>query len=359
MKKVEISLAEEVLLEATSHITVPNDNISNSIDEILRGPHKTYRYVLITAILAKSTNDEIDILSLQAGDDSEGAYDARSLCHKVIVPFERNYYPNSLGGSNEPYLNKPARFPRISLDNAVRKGNDYRTLSKMIEILSEISSSEQARIYLCKALWTLSDIYNSIEEKFNIDEIEIDQSSNPQTLLDFICELTESSFEGEICPLVVSAIEHYYYNGERKVIAHKVNESGASSKEIGDIDIFDSAEILISSIEVKDKDFTKEDVEHAINKFRLANLRNTMFIYGKNVSYKKREVFKTSQRLGNNGYFCVVISIIDFAKIRLYSMKQPIELIDFVNTLLLYAKQINAKDETLNWIKRTVGLMSL
>ena len=69
--------------------------------------------------MAKAVNKEIDALSLQAGDESDGAYDARSLCHKVLVPFEREFMPNSLGGSNEPFLNKPARFPRLTPDNAV------------------------------------------------------------------------------------------------------------------------------------------------------------------------------------------------------------------------------------------------
>lgn len=61
-----------------------------------------------------------------------------------------------------------------------------------------------------------------------------------------------------MCPLVVAAIEHLYYKGAKTVVPHKVNESGASSKEVGDIDIFDNAEQLVSSIEVKDKDFTKK-----------------------------------------------------------------------------------------------------
>lgn len=88
---------------------------------------------MVTALLAKSTNKDVDILSLQAKDNSVGAYDARSLCHKVIVPFERSTYPNSLGGSNEPFLNKPARFQRLSKTNAVRSGNDSETLESLIK----------------------------------------------------------------------------------------------------------------------------------------------------------------------------------------------------------------------------------
>ena len=88
MKRIDKSMAESILSQANESRNMVNDEIGTSIENVLRGSHKTYKYVLVTALLAKSVNEEIDALSLQAGDDSEGAYDARSLCHNVIVPFE-------------------------------------------------------------------------------------------------------------------------------------------------------------------------------------------------------------------------------------------------------------------------------
>ena len=87
MQKVDKEKAEKVLRTANEKPVYQDDTIGVSIDSILRGSHKTYRYVLVTALLAKSTNKDVDILSLQAKDNSVGAYDARSLCHKVIVPY--------------------------------------------------------------------------------------------------------------------------------------------------------------------------------------------------------------------------------------------------------------------------------
>lgn len=237
MQKVDKEKAEKVLRMANEKPVYQDDTIGASIDSILRGSHKTYRYVLVTSLLAKSTNKDVDILSLQAKDDSSGAYDARSLCHKVIVPFERSTYPNSLGGSNEPFLNKPARFQRLAKTNAVRSGNDSETLESLIKILSEIQTKKQAFKYLSSALCSLRDIYSEIEEKYSIPDLEIEDEANPQSILDYVNTLIKNSFEGEMCPLVVAAIEHLYYKGEKTVVPHKVNESGASSKEVGDIDI--------------------------------------------------------------------------------------------------------------------------
>ena len=351
MKKIDINSALKVLLKANKNSKIANDHIGELITKVLRGSHKTYRYILVTALLAKSTNQEIDPLSLQAGDDSEGAYDARSLCHKVIIPFEREYYPNGIGGSNEPFLNKPARFTRLSENNAVRRGNDMEILKIVIEILSSLKTSEVAFTYLSSAICNIAQISKEDADKYQFPDLDIDIANMPQTILDYIIELTRQSFEGEICPLVVSALEYLYYEGTNKIIPHKVNECGTSSNEIGDIDIFTSSDKLLSSIEVKDKDFTKEDVEHAIHKFALGKVGKSLFIFGRKVSFNKDEVFSTAAKLGKQGFYCSVISIEDYAKMRIYSIKHDFSINEFVSLLLHFAKEINAKDETINWIK--------
>ncbi len=352
MQKVDREKAEKVLETVCEKPVHQDDATGISIDQILRGSHKTYKYVLVTALLAKSTNKDIDILSLQAKDDSDGAYDARSLCHKVIVPFERKVCPNSLGGSNEPFLNKPARFPRLEKTNAVRSGNDAETLESLIKILSEIKTSKEAQKYLSSALYTMQKISNEIEEKYSIPDMEIEDEANPQFILDYVNALIKDSFEGEMCPLVAAAIEHIYYRGEKTIVPHKVNESGASSKEVGDIDVFDNAEQLVSSIEVKDKDFTKEDVEHAITKFAQARVEKSLFIFGKHVRFEKHDVYETAAALGKKGYFCSVVSIMDFMRMRLYSMDGDVTISKLAHLLLKYARQINAKDDTIEWIKK-------
>ena len=353
MKKVSELLAKKILQELSNNPTFRNDAVGKEIKAVLNGTHKTYKYVLVNGLLAKATNEEIDALSLQAGDDSDGAFDARSLCHKVLVPFEREVMPNSLGGSNEPFLNKPARFPRLTTENAVRKGNDMRTLKSLISILSKVNNSQTAKIYLSSALANMAEIANAVAEKYELPDSELEDLTGPQIILDFVCQVTESKLEGEMCPLVVAAIEHFYYGGTRIVVPHKVNESGASSKEVGDIDIIDNEGNIVSSIEVKDKDFAKIDVEHAIKKFAYAKLTNTLFIYGKAVVYDADEVYKTASDYGRNGYFCSIVSIIDFVRIRLYSIERSISLQEFVTVILGYAKNINAKDETIDWIKNT------
>lgn len=60
--------------------STPACNHSDFIDNT----HLTYKYVLFTAILSKETDESINPLCLQKKSELPGAYDARTVCHKVI-----------------------------------------------------------------------------------------------------------------------------------------------------------------------------------------------------------------------------------------------------------------------------------
>lgn len=349
MATVDVKTAALVLERALIEAQLIADSKAQKIDAILCGTHKTYRYILVTALLGKATNSDIDILSLQADDGSNGKYDARSLCHHVIVPFETVKLPGCLGNSNEPFLNKPARFPYISKSNAVRRGRDFQTLCDLIEVLSDIKDSETAYKYLKSALFRMKANSEIFIAKFSIGDMILDISEFSQLVLDYIYAITDHTLEGEVCPLIVSELEKMYLGKDYRVVPHKVNQSGASSKEVGDIDVFKDNK-LIYSIEVKDKDFNENDVLHSIQKFRTAHLSTSFFIYGKNVNFDEDSVFNTLKRVGREGHYCCLISILNYAKLRIADIK-AITVRDFVDGMLKFAKVINAKDDTINEIK--------
>lgn len=354
---VDKTKARGTLLVAFKGRKEINDSIGNRIREVITGKHKTYRYVLVTGLLSKATDENVDPLSLQANDSSKGAYDARTIAHDVLVPFEREYLPNSLGNSNEPFLNNPARHPRLSFDNAVRQGKDRIILGKAIEVLSAMNSQKKALKYLKSALAVMDEVSRVFNRKYEIDGSGIATSQTAQSVLDYIFCLTENPCEGEICPIIVSVLESLYLPTSFRVVAHKVNESGSSSKEVGDIDVLNEHGEVINSIEVKDKDFTKEDVEHAIRKFHQAGLERTLFVYGKKVNFNQTEVWQLAARYGRIGCYCAVMSILDYAKLRLFSIDN-IDLNSFVIKLLQEAKIIGAKDSTIEWIKTNIQQIS-
>ena len=95
MRKINLDQAAALAIlrsaakQARATAFKPSSKYAEAIEAIITGSHLTYKYVLTTALLAKATDARINPLALQAGADLDGAYDARSLCHDVIVPNEK------------------------------------------------------------------------------------------------------------------------------------------------------------------------------------------------------------------------------------------------------------------------------
>lgn len=280
-KKIEAAAATTILkrsLQEARKSLETQGGQREFLETVLLGTHKTYRYVLLTAILAKATSEDIDILALQAKGKGDGAYDARSLCHNVVVPFEREYLNSALGGSNEPYLNKPARFQRLSIKNAVRSGNDREILQLMCDTLPGLNK-KNAYLNLVDSLRILIKEGARLKEELARTIIEDQELYN---LRRFILQFSAVSHEGETLAASVGAcLRMIYKESLFTVEVHNVNQSGASSKEVADIDVY-SGNIIFLGIELKDKAYRKQDVQHAISKAIKANLMRLMFVEGVN-----------------------------------------------------------------------------
>jgi hypothetical protein len=341
--------AEQILLKAFRERCLKSDEICKKIKAVLTGSHKTYKYVLVTGLLAKATDNKVNALALQAGAQIDGAYDARSLCHSVIVPFERDFLQSALGGSNEPFLNKPARFTHLSSTNAVRKGNDKETLLTLIYIFESIKTSKSASEYLSCALEILNE---RITELKDLNDSAIKYNPTLVEIYEFIFNFLEKSFEGETCAIIIGALEKIYYKkmgANYKVITHKVNQSGASSKETGDIDIF-KGDKFIYSIEIKDKIFTEYDVEHAFNKILRANGKKGEFIYGPKATFDSKQIDLKLKEFEEKGFYTLLHDVFSYCrhtlmKVELYSKQE------FIDTLMDTATEINSKEDLKKWIR--------
>ncbi len=343
------SSAEKKLLAAFKAPCKKSDKVLRLISDVISGTHKTYKYILVTGLLAKASNEEVNPLALQAGAPIKGSYDARSLCHKVLVPFERHFLHNALGGSNEPFLNKPARFTHLSDSNAVRGGNDRKTLNAVIEIFSSINSSEGAIQYLSCSLKLI------IKRIKHISQMEDTSISFNPTLIDiyeFIVHFIEKSFEGETCAVVVGTLEKIYHSrlkGNYLVVPHKVNQSGASSKEVGDIDVFEN-KIFQYSFEVKDKSFTEYDLEHAFNKIIENKGTKGVFICGPKSSFDQDSINTKLNEYEKKGFLTLFLDIHTYSKMMLFRINITDKSI-FIKALMDTAICINSKESVKAWIQ--------
>ncbi len=159
--------------------------------------------------------------------------------------------------------------------------------------------------------------------------------------------------KGETSAIIVGTLEsllHHHLDGKYRVVTHKINQSGASSKEIGDIDVFDH-EGFYYSIEVKDKNFTEHDVEHAFNKVLNRNGRKAAFIYGLQVNFNENEISKKLKKFEEKGLFVMLQDINSHIKNILFRLPVFTRQ-EFIERLIETSKAVNCKQETTQWIKQ-------
>ncbi len=322
------------------------------IKMIIQGKHLTFRYLLVTALLGKATNPKINALALQAGAKVAGAYDARSLCHGVVVSLERQLLQSALGGSNEPFLNKPARFPTISPANPVRAGKDREMLQILHDLLSKIKTSEQAFGALCVA-------FSSAIEQQKKRVRSLAPSSNSQDsqlkVLEFLEVFVSESIGGQVAAILTGTVLSLYFEQFEffEVIVHPVNQSGASSREVADIDIKRNGEIFVA-VEVKDKQFTDRDLDHAAFKASQYGLKSISFITGTNGVYAGGSLEQAREDiLAERGVSIVLVDLLSFVK-SIVALCPDLSFVIFLQKLQNCATGARVKDEVLEHIEQSL-----
>lgn len=285
-KTAATRILKESFARCSATLAVDCD-IRKTIDFILRGKNcLTYRYILFAALVAKATNQDADILALQAGDKSEGAYDARSLASKVVYPFQLAFLGNILDGSNnDPLVNKPARFERLSPDNHSAAGDPQKALVALCRDLPKIGSSAQAITcldYLVSRLIVLKRNRNDLEA-------QIEEKANDTGLFavrGLLSELLDQGFGGAALTIAATALLSLQFKPENGYVVkpHPVNQSGKSKRQFSDLDIFKDGEPFMGT-ELKDRPFTEIDVRRAADNALSAGASSLLFIAGRQSSF--------------------------------------------------------------------------
>ncbi len=322
----------------------PAGPYSEEIRRVILGTHKTYRYILLNGLLAKATSNECNPVVLQAGSELQGAFDARSLCHGVVVPIERELLGDRLGGSNEPFLNKPARFPELATTNAVRRGNDTILLETSIDVLSNMHTSEQAIESLNDCLyWVFQRESRNVADYLS----DTSQAFCQASIVEFAKELISISVEGETCAILAGVTFDILGRATGRnllVKTHKANQAGTSSNEISDIDVYEGRGLVFTA-EVKDKTFTAHDVQHAIGKAAQAGHNSLFFIKGPRGILEGETENNLSQQWIARGFNVYFIDILSYF-ISILAIAPEIDHRELMSWVDKHAENAKVKDET-------------
>ncbi len=327
-------------------------SIKTTIDFVMNGKNcLTYKYIMLTALLAKAVDPSIDILSLQAGDDSEGAYDARSLASKVVYKFQAAFLGNVLDGSNsDPLVNKPGRFLRLSPDNAAAGGDPKMALQLLCANLPKVESSIDARQcvdYIVSMLLAEKANRDAKKEKFD----SIANNMSVFNVREFMSNLLDQGFGGASLVLVTTALYHLQFPAdEYRIVAHPANQSGTSKKQFSDLDIYCDNHPFMGT-ELKDKPFSSTDVDHAAATAFNAGAKSLLFVAGRQSTFASQPptyFAKTQEKYAQRGMYVGVTSIDALMDIT-FSSHMNVNIIHLLDVIRDTAEDIGALEAQM-WV---------
>lgn len=271
---------------------LPSGKVLVSVDlnerlvKIFGSKTKTYQYAVITQLLAKLVDPTKDARCIQKleGDSDPSRFDARSLCSKVVVPWEREV-GSPLGLKDDPYVNNPMRVSDFSLTYQ-HKQKDKRTWAELVALFEHVQSHPSAvRPLLLQALLAVKVLREGQTVKYPTP-----QRASLQDTLSATHAFLKTKSGGARLQVVGFAV----FDAIRKtwgifdeVTTSSVNASDASSGKPADIVCRRNGEVIMAC-EVKDRDLNIEMLHGAITNARLEKVGELFaLIRGKDASHEK------------------------------------------------------------------------
>ena len=247
----------------------PPPQMQHLIEQVLSASDVAFKYILVTAFLAKCVNRDIHARALQAGSSLNGAYDARSLCHKLVVGYEKSK-GNLFGLSNEPFGGKPARHPEHREDNPqLRNKTGAKALHQALEAAQ---SAKPSAVFMGLVHILRLGAAHAANQKQVVADVEV----NLLQVLDFIRVFLRESDGG--CRLVgVWGAFQALMCENGKVKVYSPNSADFFAKTSGDVEVY-YGEVLVSASECKQRPLHVDDVNHGIMKAMRNGVPEYLFV---------------------------------------------------------------------------------
>lgn len=235
----------------------PPAPIRKLIEATMQATDVTYKYILVTGLLGKCADPRVHPRVLQAGSSLRESYDARSLCHSVIVPFEHEH-GDLFGLSNEPFLNKPARHPEHDKNNLQLKN---KSLARNVHDALEWAHSAPMGEVFAALVHTLR---LAKERAANKTEAAIATKANLRGTIEFVREFLQDADGGARLAAIWGAFTSLLEENAR-VDVGLPTRSDSFAGASGDVEVFVEDE-LVSAAECKHRPLTADDIKHGIKK---------------------------------------------------------------------------------------------
>lgn len=269
-------LPKERLYEVTF---VEDRNIVDCIKDIVRGRNKSYKYALVTQVLAKMSNPLVNALALQKKAQIQGSFDARSFCRKVVVEFEKAHFRGIIGGAEDPYVSKPLRHPMISLDEQIfshiRDKEGWKKLYYVLKAVQEKNDKSFTENVLKQILLEIRKIKEELETEIPMEAILSDIPAHKlKQAVDMFLKTPSEGARAQSLVYALMRVLNKKVNVFGKIESSRSTVADTYARKMADIECFGkdgSIKVGISVTESLDSRKLREELDKAIER-RLSKL---------------------------------------------------------------------------------------
>jgi hypothetical protein len=287
-------------------------HLKQLIQDCLTSSIKTYHYVLPTQLLCKSVDPSLDAHALQVAYGKPGAFDARTIAHKVVVPFDQANY-RVLGGSTEPYVSKPLRCPAVTIRyrEQQRQKSDWDKLTQVLDAVENADDEVFTRQVFDQILFEVYKLLANVIVTYPTPN-RISLHNTYQLIEQYLSEKSGGDRIEAVCTALFQIIGEKFGVFD-EIRREKVNAADASSGMVADIECWLDGEIILL-VEVKDRSLTLTQLDAKLDIARSRKISEILFIaeQGKNKIDEKEITTRITSEF-TSGQNIYVASFSDFS----------------------------------------------
>ena len=297
-------LAEEENL----HDWIDDSSYLESIRSIVTSKIKSYHYVLPTQVVAKLANPDLDCRCIQAGRGGPGAFDARSIADEVIVTFDQQN-ERVLGGSPEPYVNKPLRCAEFS-ERFRSQQKNKPDWDHICSVLNRIAEKNDPNFTALVFKQVLTEIHRQLSKTSVVYPVplRIGQSKTIKLLSDFLS--TQSGGDR----LLALAAALFTMIGNRFGLFTTVRRAGITTSDgsagmLADLECVSEQGKIVMVVEIKDRVLTINQLRSKVPDIRERHVSEIFFVTQKGISTtEESDIQNLIDREYAGGYIIYVLT---------------------------------------------------
>lgn len=266
---------EEVL--AIEDLDAARDvELSEKIYSLVTNGGSTYPFVLLTQILGKAADPQLNALCIQESSELDGAWDARTLASRVAVEWNKSADRPFQGANDDPYVNNPARYKNFGSEMRAKAKKEelYDALAQIVQAAQDGDNLEARRFVKLILIEARRSLEANKRDYFGPARMSV--IGIMSIVMQFLSVRSNGVRLQIVCYALYRALAEAYQSlGE--VTSAPTNAADLSSNRTGDVECRRDGNVSLA-VEIKDRPIRLGDVTATLLKARKNNVDNVLFI---------------------------------------------------------------------------------